>query len=276
MQRDFMRKGLTVQCCAMLVAALAFGATALASTTVTAAGSTALLPLMKAAASAYSAAHPDIEISVSGGGSGSGITQVAAGAIDIGDSDIPIHGTSALRDHRVAVIGFGVIVNPDVHVRSLTQNQLADIFSGRITNWHDVGGANEVITVVNRPRSSGTRAVFRRAIMHGEQIADSALTVDASGTVVATVSTTPGAVSYVALSALTHSSLQPLALDGVVPTFNTITKGHYPLWSYEHLFTGTDNAQIEAFIAFIAHDRSLLKQLHYICIEDMHVVKNDR
>ena len=251
-------------------------ATATAATTITAAGSTALLPLMKAAAGAYGARHPDLEISVAGGGSGSGITQVAAGAIDVGDSDIPIHGTTSLIDHRVAVVGFGVILHPDVRLHSLSTTELANIFAGRIVNWSEVGGPNEVITVVNRPRSSGTRAVFRHEIMHGEQIADSALTVDASGTVVATVATTPGAISYVALSALAHSSLRPIAIDGIVPNLQSISTGRYPLWSYEHLFTSAKNPQIDAFIAFIATNRSLLRELHYIAIGDMHVVKNDR
>lgn len=246
------------------------------SVSITAAGSTALLPLMKAAATAYSAAHPEVQISVSGGGSGSGLTQVSVGAIDIGDSDIPIHGTSPLIDHRVAVVAFGIIMHPDVHIRSLSPKQLSDIFSGRISNWRDVGGPDEVITVVNRPRSSGTRAVFRRVVMQGEHIADAALTVDASGTVVATVATTQGAISYVALSALAHSPLKPLAIDGIAPTVKNIVSGHYPLWSYEHLFTSTKNPQVDAFIAYIAHNRHLLHLLQYISLDEMHVVKNDR
>ncbi len=243
---------------------------------VTAAGSTALLPLMKAAGALYARQHPDIEISVSGGGSSSGITQVAAGAIDIGDSDLALPRHSSLVDHRIAVVGFALIVHPDVRLRSLTQAQIAGIFSGSIVNWRALGGPNELITVVNRPRSSGTRSVFRREMMHGAQIADSALTVDASGTVVETVSSTPGAISYVALSALTHSHLQPLALDGVVPTPANIASGRYPLWSYEHLLTAGPNPTLDAFIAFVAQNRSLLRSMHYLALSEMHVVKNDR
>jgi phosphate transport system substrate-binding protein len=112
--------------------------------------------------------------------------------------------------------------------------------------------------------------------MHGEQIADSTLTVDASGTVVATVAMTPGAISYVALSALAHSPLQPIAIGGVTPSVTNIETGRYPLWAYEHLFTYAINPQVDAFIAYIAHNHRLLTQLHYIAIGDMHVVNNDR
>lgn len=247
-----------------------------AATTITATGSTALLPLMKAAAAEYSAAHPEVTISISGGGSASGLTQVAAGAVEIGDSDIPAPDGAGLRDHRVAVIGFGVIVNPDVRLRGLRRAQLADIFSGRVVNWREVGGPDEVITVVNRPRSSGTRAVFRRTIMRGEPVADSALTVDASGTVVATVVSTPGAVSYVALSALARTKLPPLAIDGRRPSDAEIEHGRYPLWAYEHLYTSRTDPQVEAFIASIARNRRLLAALRYIPLSEMHVVKNDR
>jgi phosphate transport system substrate-binding protein len=231
---------------------------------------------MKAAAAQYSATHPDVTISISGGGSGSGITQVAAGAIDIGDSDIPAPGAVGLHDHRVAVVGSGVILHPSLRMRSLSRADLAGIFSGRIANWREVGGPDLVIIVVNRPRSSGTRAVFRRTVMQGEQIADSALTVDASGTVVATVATTPGAISYVALSALAHSPLKPIAIDGIRPIKANIVNGRYPLWAYEHLFTGELQARLEDFIAAVARNRKLLAELHYIPLDDMRVVKNDR
>src|SRR5579884_1253012 len=85
---------------------------AYADTTITIAGSTALLPLVKDAAGEYQKAHPDVKISVSGGGSGTGINQVAQKAVTIGDSDILAAGHPELHDNRVAVIGFAVVVNP--------------------------------------------------------------------------------------------------------------------------------------------------------------------
>ena len=104
---------------------------------------------------------------MSGGGSGVGITQVASKAVDIGDSDILAPGQPDLIDHKVAVIGFSVIVNPATNVKALTKAQIQEIFTGKTTNWKDVGGADQKIVFINRPRSSGTRAVFVKTIMGG-------------------------------------------------------------------------------------------------------------
>jgi phosphate transport system substrate-binding protein len=166
-----------------------------ADTNISIAGSTALLPLVKDASGAYQQAHSDVKISVSGGGSGTGINQVAAKAIDIGDSDITAPTHPELHDNRVAVIGFAIIVNPSVTVKNLTKKQLQDIFSEKITNWKEVGGPDQKIVVINRPRSSGTRAVFTKTIMNGIPVNESGLTEDATGTVVSVVKQTPGAIS---------------------------------------------------------------------------------
>src|SRR5947209_12525006 len=177
-------------------AVIAGAAPASADTTITIAGSTALLPLVKDAAGAYQDAHKDVKISVSGGGSGTGINQVAAKAVDIGDSDIAAPQHPELHDSRVAVVGFALITHPGVNVKNLSKQQIRDIFSGKVANWKEVGGADQKIVVVNRPRSSGTRAVFSKTVMGGVPINESGLTEDATGTVVSVVKQTPGAVSY--------------------------------------------------------------------------------
>jgi phosphate transport system substrate-binding protein len=245
---------------------------AFAETTITIAGSTALLPLVKYAANAYQHAHPDVKISVSGGGSGSGIAQVSAKAVQIGDSDITAPAHPELHDNRVAVVGFAVVVHPGVGVKNLSKKQLQDIFSGEVSNWKDVGGADQKMVVVNRPRSSGTRAVFVKTVMGGVPINESGLTEDATGTVVSVVKQTPGAISYAAFSGTRGSGLTELAVDGVEPTDDNIIHGKYAIWSYEHMFTfGPPTGEVSRFIAFVQSNSELVKKDGFILIRDMRV-----
>jgi phosphate transport system substrate-binding protein len=247
-----------------------------ASGTITVAGSTALLPLVKDASAAYQDAHKDVKISVSGGGSATGITQVAAKAIDIGDSDILAVGQPALVDHRVAVVGFAIVTNPSAGVKSLTRKQIQDVFAGKVANWKDVGGADQKVVPVNRPRSSGTRAVFIKTIMGSVPIAESGLVQDATGTVISALKQTPGAVSYVALSGIADG-VAIVAVDGVAPTPQTITTGKYPIWSYEHMYTyGEPKGDIAGFIDFVKNGADRVQQNKFIAVSAMKVTETDR
>jgi len=248
-----------------------------ADTNISIAGSTALLPLVKDASGAYQQAHSDVKISVSGGGSGTGINQVAAKAIDIGDSDITAPAHPELHDNRVAVIGFAIIVNPSVTVKNLTKKQLQDIFSEKVTNWKEVGGPDQKIVVINRPRSSGTRAVFTKTIMNGVPVNESGLTEDATGTVVSVVKQTPGAISYAAFSGTHGQGVNEVSIDGIAPTDDNIIDGKYPVWSYEHMFTyGPPSGEVAKFIAFVAGNAELVRKDGFILLKDMKVTESDR
>lgn len=243
------------------------------------AGSTALLPLVKDAAGAYQDQHKNVQISVSGGGSATGINQVAAKAVDIGDSDIPAVGHPELVDHRVAVIGFAIVTHPSAGVKSLSKQQLRDVFSGKAANWNQLGGPDQKIVVVNRPRSSGTRAVFAKTIMGDAAISESGLTEDATGTAVSVVKQTPGAISYVALSGLAAGGgvVSVVAVDGVAPAPATIQNGTYPIWSYEHMYTnGPPQGEVGRFIAYVTHATDLVQKNRFIAIGDMKVRESDR
>ena len=248
-----------------------------ASGTITVAGSTALLPLVKDASAAYQAAHKDVKISVSGGGSATGITQVAAKAADIGDSDILAAGHPELKDNRVAVVGFAIVTNPSAGVKNLSRKQLQDVFSGKVTNWKDAGGADQNVVVVNRPRSSGTRAVFVKTIMGGAALAESGLVQDATGTVISALKQTPGAVSYVALSGITDGGVTIVAVDGVTPSVQTIETGKYPIWSYEHMYTyGEPKGSIAGFIDFVKSRTDLVQRNKFIATSAMKIQETDR
>ena len=145
----------------------ATAAAAKISGTVTAAGSSALLPLAQAAAESFMDANPDCSVVVNGGGSGEGLKQVSQGAVDIGNSDVEAEkkldaaAAKALTDHQVCTITMAPVVNAALGVKNLTTDQLVSIFTGKTTNWKDVGGPDEAIMLVTRPSSSGTRALFK-------------------------------------------------------------------------------------------------------------------
>ena len=259
-------------------AALSLPGVAFADTQISAAGSTALQPLVQAAAEAYQSQHGDIKISVTGGGSRTGIALVGSKSVDIGDSDIVATGQDTLVDHRVAVIGFSIVVNPANGVTNLTKKQIQDIFSGKVTNWKDVGGKDLAITVINRPASSGTRAVFVKTLMGSTELNKSTSTEDATGTVVQKITQTPGTVSYASFSG-THgkSGIVELSIDGAAPNDENVTSGKYPFWSYEHMYTnGPASTEISRFLAFLQSNSTLMHQTGYILVRDMKVSETDR
>lgn len=251
-------------------AASAAPAAAGQSGSISAAGSTALLPLVKQAAVDYQTKNPNVKISVAGGGSRVGITQAAQKGVDIGDSDIPPTGQPSLVDHQVAVVSFGVVVNPKAGVKNLTTQQIRQIFSGAVTNFKQVGGADQQITIVNRPKSSGTRAVFVQKVLGGQQPTASGLTQDSSGTVATMVGQTSGAISYVAMSYVKPGQQVAVSIDGVAPTDANVETGKYPYWSFEHMLTnGQPSAQVADFINYVKNDTALLTQLKFIPVAQM-------
>ncbi len=231
--------------------------------TVTASGSSALLPLAQAAADKFMESNPDLVITVNGGGSGEGLKQVSDGSVDIGNSDVSAEEkldadvAKTLTDHEVAIVAMAPVVNKDLGITSLTTDQLVSIFTGKVTNWKDVGGPDEEILLVTRPSSSGTRATFKKWALNGEEEASNeALETDDSGTLVQTVSTNKGAIGYVALSYLVNNTdVQAVAINGVEPTLENAYSGEYKVWSYEHMYTnGEGSKEAQAFIEYMCGD----------------------
>ena len=149
------------------------------------------------------------------------------------------------------------VVNADLGVDDLTTDQLIDIFTGKITNWKEVGGPDEEILLVTRPSSSGTRALFKNWALNGEEEASNeALETDDSGTLLQTVEQNKGAIGYVALSYLVNDdTVKTVSIDGVAPTLENTYNGTYKVWGFEHMYTngeGSDAAQ--AFINYMMGD----------------------
>ena len=248
------------------------------SGSITVSGSTALQPLVEQAATQFMAEHKNAQISVQGGGSGTGLSQVFQGAVDIGNSDIFAEekdgiDASQLVDHKAAVIGFAAVVNPANTVDNLSKADVIKVFTGKVTNWKEVGGPDEKIVIINRPKGSGTRATFKAFALDGNEEAEDT-TQESSGAVRQTVAQTKGAISYLALSYV-DSSIKALKIDGVEPTEENIANGKYPVWSYEHMYTkGEPTGLTKAFLDYMVSDavqKDMVRQAGYIPITEMKV-----
>ena len=248
---------------------------------ITAVGSSALQPLVETVAEEYQTKNPGKFINVQGGGSGTGLSQVQSGAVEIGNSDLFAEEKSGIRadellDHKVAVVGITPIVNKKVGVTNLTMDQLKGIFLGEINNWKYVGGVDQKIVVLNRAAGSGTRGTFEKWVLDGET-AIPAQEQDSSGMVRQIVSDTPGAISYVAFSYVTDD-VMTLNLEGVAPTDENVTTNQWPIWAYEHMYTKKNpDALTKEFLAYILSDEvqeKIVGELGYIPVSAMQVERD--
>lgn len=257
------------------------------SGSITASGSTALQPLAEQAAKKFNDSNPNATISVQGGGSGTGLTQVMQGAVDIGNSDIFAEDklkpeeAKQLTDHKVAVVGIAIVVNSKIKVDNLKKDDLIKIFTGQITNWKEVGGDDMAINIINRPKSSGTRATFKKYALDGkDEVEGKALTEDSSGAVKKTIETTSGSIGYLASSFVYDpanlTGVKVIKLDNVEMNKDNITSGKYPIWAYEHMYTkGEAKDLAKAFIDYMGSSdaKTLIEKLGYIPTADMKVTR---
>jgi phosphate transport system substrate-binding protein len=251
------------------------------SGSITAVGSTALQPLVQEAATEYMNKNSGTTINVQGGGSGTGLSKVQEGAVDIGNSDVFAEektgiDASKLVDHKVAVVGMGPVANKDVGVDNLTKKQLIDIFTGKIKNWKEVGGKDQKIVVINRAKGSGTRTVFEKTALDGATPIQSQ-EQDSSGTVQKIVSETPGAISYLAFSYF-NNNMVALKVDGVEPTDKNVESGKWKIWAYEHMYTkGQPTGLTKDFLDYMMSNdvqNTLVTKLGYIPVSGMKVVRD--
>lgn len=237
-------------------------ATACVASSITAAGSTALQPLVDKAAKDYVVACPAAQVQVQGGGSGTGLTQVSQGAVQIGNSDV-LAGSKlaspdagALVDHIVAKQGWVMVVNPDVTgVTNLTTAQATDIWTGKVTNWSAVGGPDKPILLVLRPESSGTRSTFKKIVLGGStEASGQALTEDSNGAVVTAVKGASGSTSVIGFAYYQQNKGQVIALqlDGVEATVDNMKSGSYKLAADGHMYSkGEPYGLTKAFLDYM-------------------------
>ncbi|MCM3137071.1 phosphate ABC transporter substrate-binding protein [Bacillus safensis] len=253
-----------------------------ASGSITISGSSAMQPLVLAAAEKFMDKHPKADIQVQAGGSGTGLSQVSEGSVQIGNSDVFAEekdgvDAQALKDHKVAVVGMAAAVNPEVGVKDITKDELKKIFTGKIKNWKELGGKDQKITLVNRPDSSGTRATFVKYALDGATPAEG-ITEDSSNTVKKLIAETPGAIGYLAFSYLTDDKITPLSIDGVKPEESNVESGKYTIWAYEHSYTkGEPEGLAKQFLDYLMSDevqKEIVKDQGYISVSNMKVERD--
>ncbi|MEK5297757.1 phosphate ABC transporter substrate-binding protein [Bacillus sp. FSL R5-0659] len=253
-----------------------------ASGSITISGSSAMQPLVLAAAEKFMDKHPKADIQVQAGGSGTGLSQVSEGSVQIGNSDVFAEekdgiDAKSLKDHKVAVVGMAAAVNPEVGVKDITKDELKKIFTGKIKNWKELGGKDQKITLVNRPDSSGTRATFVKYALDGATPAEG-ITEDSSNTVKKLIAETPGAIGYLAFSYLTDDKITPLSIDGVKPEESNVESGKYTIWAYEHSYTkGEPEGLAKQFLDYLMSDevqKEIVKDQGYISVSNMKVERD--
>lgn len=204
------------------------GNSAALSGTVRMVGSTSMEKLANALAESFMDKYPDVTVTAEFVGSGAGIEAVISGSADIGNSSRNLKDeekNNGAVENIVAIDGIAVCVDTGNTVTGLTRQQLADIYTGKVTNWSQVGGSDSPIVVIGREAGSGTRGAFEE-ILKVENSCAYANELDSTGAVMAKVASTPGSIGYVSLDVV-DSTVKALPLEGVEPTAENIKAGKY-------------------------------------------------
>jgi phosphate transport system substrate-binding protein len=238
-------------------------------------GSTTVLPIAQAALEAYMKAHPGVNISLSGGGSGEGIKALIDGSTDIANSSREIKKSEAdlAKSKRiepletvVAIDAIVPIVNPRNKVKDLTVDQLSQIYQGKITNWKEVGGDNLEIVVISRDSSSGTFEAWGELVLKGAKVSPRAQLQASNGAIVQVVSKNRYAIGYIGLGYV-DKSVKAVTVNGIPATEKTALSKEYPVSRYLYMYTnGKPKGETAKFIDFILSQegQDLVKKDGYV------------
>ena len=250
-------------------------------------GSDTMVHLSSSWAEQFMAQHPDSPISVTGGGSGTGIAALLNGTTDIcaasreiqgKEKEIAVQKKINLVEHVVARDGLAIIINPANPVADLSLEQLRKIFIGEYTNWKDVGGPDLPIIVLSRESSSGTFVFFQEHVLKKADYTPKARLLAGTSALVQSVEADKGAIAYVglayALDAKTKVNIVGVKsaddAAAVLPSDETVRAGHYPVARPLYLYTnGTSSPEVQAFIDFCLSDagQKIVKETGYISIK---------
>jgi len=224
------------------------------------AGSTTVLPIAQKAAEVFMNNNPDADISVRGGGSGVGIASLIDGTCDIAASSRPIKDSEldkaitngiSPKASVIAMDGICVMVHPENPVGALTLKQIRNIYTGKASNWKELGGPDEKIVVISRDSSSGTFEAFGELVLKGEKVRPDALLQASNQAVASVVSRTRGAIGYAGLGYVT-SSVKAVEVDGLTASKETVLTGKYPIGRPLFMYTnGATKGLTKQFIDFI-------------------------
>jgi len=222
-------------------------------------GSTTVLPIAQAAAEAYMDNNPDADITVRGGGSGTGIAALIDGATDIADASRPMKdkeiktarekGVNPVA-HVIARDGIAVIVHPDNPINAISLDDLKAVYTGQISRWDKIGGTGTIV-VVSRDAASGTFESFNELALANAKLTDQALMLASNLEVARTVAQTPGAIGYIGLGYLTDE-VKAIKVEGIKASDATVRDNTYPLARPLFMYTkGTPKGLAKSFIDFV-------------------------
>lgn len=253
-------------------------------------GSDTMVNLGQAWAEEFMHRHPEANIAVTGGGSGTGIAAIIAGTCDIAQSSRAMKAEEIakaeaqggkVKETIVAYDGIAVIVHPSNPVSELTLDQLSDIFTGKSTNWKEVGGADQSILVLSRERNSGTHVYFLEEVVRKgnakgpEEYAPSVLMMPSSQSIVQEVQNSDAAIGYVGLGYVTgQQKVLGIAKDSaglyVKPSLETVQSGAYPISRSLLFYTRQDQENVlQTFMEFVLspEGQEIVKILDFIPLE---------
>ena len=223
-------------------------------------GSTTVLPVAQAALEAYMKAHPGVNISLSGGGSGEGIkglidrtADIATSSREIKPKEVELAKSKGVAPvaHTVAIDALTPIVHPRNSVNNLTIDQLSQIYQGKIKNWKEVGGDNLQIVIVSRDSSSGTFESWGQLVLNNAKVSPRAQLQASSGSVVQAVSKNRYAIGYVGIGYL-NQSVKALTVNGIAASAKTALSKEYPIARPLYMYTdGQPIGVVAGFIKFV-------------------------
>ena len=236
------------------------GAAESLSGTVNTDGSTSMNEMMLIMMEVFEELNPDVTVNYSGTGSGAGIEAVLNETVDIGLASRALKDeekTNGAVEHIVALDGVAVVVNPANTVTDLTVDQIAQIYKGEVTNWSELGGADQEIAVLGREDGSGTRSAFEEIVgVEGE--CKYTNEYSSTGDVIGQVASNPGAIGYASLSAV-DETVAAVKVDGVAPSEETVKDGSYTLQRPFVMVTkdGVElSAAAQGFLDFVMSDEA--------------------
>ncbi len=223
-------------------------------------GSTTVLPIAQKVAEAYMKQHPDVKISISGGGSGNGIKALIDGSTNIADSSrfIKPKEVKLAVERGVYPVPFAVaydcivpVVHPDNPLKDITMDQLKAIYQGKIKKWKEIGGLDNPIVVISRDTSSGTYEVWHKKVLKKKRVFPGALLQASNGAIVQAVSKNKYAIGYVGIGYL-DKSVKALTVNGIEGSEETTLNGTFPISRPLYMFTpGWPKGETLKFINFV-------------------------
>jgi len=227
-------------------------------------GSTSVGPLARSLADSFMEQEKGVSIDIQEIGSTEGIQAVINGTADIGTASRELKDAekeAGLDVQTIAYDGIAIVVNPANPVADLTSEQIAQIFKGAITNWQELGGVNQEITVVNREAGSGTRGAFQELLELEEKqadgtkrslLTDQSLVMDSTGAVKATVAANKAAIGYISLGVL-DETVKGVKVNGIEPTLQNVKNKTYAIWRPFLMLTpsGELKAEVKAYLDYI-------------------------